>query len=370
MSNMEHAGGAIASERTTITPSDPKGPAAPEAGHVMRAEIHEQPSRWAAFLDEAAGSLTEGRRLLDSGPRFVLFVARGTSDNAALYGSYLVQTALGLPTGSASPSATTLYGARPDMDAVLVVAISQSGQSPDLLAFVEMARSRGARVLAVTNVGDSPLAEAAHACVDVMAGPERAVAATKTYTGQLLALLALFGAPHGRGGLAALPEAAARVLSGASAPVRDLAARYRYATRAVVAGRGYSSASARESALKLAETAYLSAHGYSAADLLHGPMAMLDEQVPLLLFTSAGPDAAQMRDLAGLARERQVEVDVIGDGTVTAGSLPALLPAGLAPVVRPLLEILPAQLLAAELAVSRGHDPDAPRGLQKVTHTL
>jgi glutamine---fructose-6-phosphate transaminase (isomerizing) len=369
MSHIERAGGGVASERTT-TPSDPQRPTAPGAGHVMRAEIHQQPSRWAAFLREAAGSLTEARSLLDSRPRFVLFVARGTSDNAALYGSYLVQTTLGLPTGSASPSATTLYGARPDVDGVLVVAISQSGQSPDLLAFVEMARSRGAQVLAVTNVGDSPLAEAAHACLDVMAGPERAVAATKTYTGQLLALLALFGAPHGRRGLGALPEAAAEVLSGASAPVRGLAARYRYATRAVVAGRGYSSASARESALKLAETAYLSAHGYSAADLLHGPMAMLDEQVPLLLFTSAGPDAAQMRDLAGLARERQVDVDVIGDGTVTAGSLPALLPAGLAPEVRPLLEILPAQLLAAELAVSRGHDPDAPRGLQKVTHTL
>jgi glucosamine--fructose-6-phosphate aminotransferase (isomerizing) len=152
--------------------------------------------------------------------------------------------------------------------------------------------------------------------------------------------------------------------------VRSLAARYRYATRAVVAARGYSSASARETALKLAETAYLSAHGYSAADLLHGPMAMLDEMVPLLLFASAGPDAAQMGDLSRLARERRVEVDVIGDGSLRGGTLPALLPAGLSPQVRPLLEILPAQLLAAELAVSRGYDPDSPRGLKKVTHTL
>ena len=172
----------------------------------MRAEIHEQPSRWATFLREAAGSLTEARHLLDSGPHFVLFVARGTSDNAALYGSYLVQTTLNLPTGSASPSATTLYGARPDMSGVLVVAISQSGQSPDLLAFAEMARSNGAKVLAITNAGDSPLAAAAHVCLDVMAGPERAVAATKTYTGQLLALLALLGPADGREGLEALPS--------------------------------------------------------------------------------------------------------------------------------------------------------------------
>jgi len=221
------------------------------------------------------------------------------------------------------------------MSGVLVVAISQSGQSPDLLAFAEMARSNGARVLALTNTGDSPLAAAAHVCIDVMAGPERAVAATKTYTGQLLALLALLGPADGRESLQALPAAAAGVLSRAADPVRSLAARYRYATRAVVAARGYSSASARETALKLAETAYLSAHGYSAADLLHGPMAMLDEMVPLLLFASAGPDADQLRDLCQLARDRQVEVDVVGDGTVPGGTLPSLLPNGLPPQVRP-----------------------------------
>jgi glucosamine--fructose-6-phosphate aminotransferase (isomerizing) len=369
MSDVASPVGNGATEGAT-TQSDASGPTARGAGQVMRAEIHEQPSRWATFLGKEAGSLTEARDLLDSGPRFVLFVARGTSDHAALYGSYLVQTTLNLPTGSASPSATTLYGARPDMRGVLVVAISQSGQSPDLLAFAQMARSNGAKVLAITNAGDSPLAAAAHVCVDVMAGPERAVAATKTYTGQLLALLALLGPTDGRESLQALPEAAERVLSGAADPVRSLAARYRYSTRAVVAARGYSSASAKETALKLAETAYLSAHGFSAADLLHGPMAMLDEMVPLLLFASAGPDAAQMGDLFRIARERRVEVDVIGDGSVPGGMLPGLLPAGLAPQVRPLLEILPAQLLAAELAVSRGYDPDSPRGLKKVTHTL
>lgn len=369
MTDVENADPGVGAEGT-MPPHGPVDLVTAGGGHVMRAEIHEQPERWETFLRKAAGSLTEARALLDSRPRFVLFVARGTSDNAALYGSYLVQTARGLPTGSASPSATTLYGARPDMNGVLVVAISQSGQSPDLLAFVEMATARGARVLTITNDGGSPLAMAAHVCVDVAAGPERAVAATKTYTGQLLALVALLGAADVRESLLALPDAAERVLSGAADPVRHLAARYRYATRAVVAARGYSSASAREAALKLAETAYLSAHGYSAADLLHGPMAMLDEMVPLLLFASAGPDADQLRDLSQLARDRQVEVDVVGDGTVSGGTLPALLPTGLAPEVRPLLEILPAQLLAAELAVSRGYDPDCPRGLKKVTHTL
>ena len=233
-----------------------------------------------------------------------------------------------------------------------------------------MARSQGAKVLAITQCRRLTPRRRGPRLPRRHGGPERAVAATKTYTGQLLSLLALLGPADGWESVEALPAAAERVLSGAADPVRSLAARYRYATRAVVAARGYSSASARETALKLAETAYLSAHGYSAADLLHGPMAMLDEMVPLLLFASAGPDVDQMRDLLRLARDRRVEVDVIGDGSVPGGALSALLPVGLPPQVRPLLEILPAQLLAAELAVSRGYDPDSPRGLKKVTHTL
>jgi glucosamine--fructose-6-phosphate aminotransferase (isomerizing) len=137
----------------------------------------------------------------------------------------------------------------------------------------------------------------------------------------------------------------------------------------VTSGRGYSSASASEAALKLMETSYVSAQGMSAADLLHGPVAVLDESVPLLCFASAGPDAAELAELVDLARGRGVDVDVVGDGTVAGHRLPPLLPAGVAPELRPILEILPAQLLAAETAIGRGIDPDAPRGLRKVTRT-
>jgi glucosamine--fructose-6-phosphate aminotransferase (isomerizing) len=346
----------------TATTGDP--------GARMRREIAEQPDRWQDLLESGAGrlrALREGIRR--QRPRLVLFVARGTSDHAALYANYLVQTSLGVPAASASPSVVTLYSAALDLREVLVVAVSQSGESPDLVSFVETARRGGARTLTLTNEPDSTLAGAADDVVDVRAGLETAVAATKSYTGELLALAALFGSDDLLARLPALPELGRQVLDSSADPVAELALARRYVTRMVTAGRGYSSASAREAALKLMETSYVSAHGMSSADLLHGPVAVLDDTVPLLVFASAGPDAGESADLVALAAGRGFEVDVVGDGTVAGGRLPALLPQGVAPELRPVLEILPAQLLAAEIAVARGSDPDSPRGLSKVTRT-
>ena len=369
--------------------SDRTGSDHPAPGSLMRADIAEQPDAWRRLLDAADQDLARARDLLHrAAPRFVLFAARGTSDHAALYGSYLAQTSLGLPAGLASPSVTTLYGAQQHLDDVLLVGVSQSGRSPDLLRTLEAARAAGALTVAVTNDPDSPLASAADVAVDLRSGPEHAVAATKTYTAELLAIALLLGSPALRSALQTLPDLAEEVLASAGAVIPSWAARYRYATRVVTAGRGFSSASAREAALKLTETAYVSAHGYSTADLLHGPMAMLDESVPLLCFASAGPDAQGIHDLVALAATRGVDVDVIGDGSVTGTDtgpsarepLPPLLPGLVAAgfdltateraALRPLLEILPAQLLAAEVALDRGFDPDAPRGLSKITRTL
>jgi glucosamine--fructose-6-phosphate aminotransferase (isomerizing) len=340
------------------------------SGLRMRREIAEQPARWQDVLVDGGGQLTAVReRLRNRPPRLVLFVARGTSDHAALYGNYLVQTCLGIPAASASPSVVTLYSAGLDLRDVLVVAVSQSGESPDLVSFVEMARAGGAATLALTNVPGSALGRICDEVVDVRAGHETAVAATKSYTGELLALAALFGSDDVVGQLDRLPALGEEVLRASGDPVRELAVAYRYAARVVTAGRGYSSASAREAALKLMETSYISAHGMSSADLLHGPVAVLDQSVPLLCFGSAGRDAAEVAELVTLCGNRGVDVDVIGDGTVTGRRLPAVLPRGVAPELRPVLEILPAQLLAAEIAVARGFDPDAPRGLSKVTRT-
>lgn len=340
------------------------------SGHQMRREIAEQPDRWQDVLSTGGEQLRAARdRIRSAPPRLVLFVARGTSDHAALYGNYLVQTALGVPAASASPSVVSLYGAAPDLRDVLVVAVSQSGGSPDLVTFVEMARGRGAATLTLTNDAGSPLAAISDEVIDIRAGLETAVAATKSYTGELLAIAALFADDEVSALLPTLPELGEQVLRNAGDAVEELAGRYRYADRIMTAARGYSSASAREAALKLVETSYVSAHGMSAADLLHGPVALLDQSVPLLCFTSEGPDAPEIQDLVTLAGQRGVDVDVIGDGTVGGRTLPALLPRGVAPALRPVLEILPAQLLAADVAVARGYDPDAPRGLSKVTRT-
>lgn len=331
------------------------------AGELMTAEIAEQPRTLQRLLDEGSGPIAEvaawwrARR-----PRFVLFAARGTSDHAALYAKYLAEITCGLPAGLVSPSTTTVYHATPDLTDVLYVAVSQSGSSEDLVASVRAARVAGAHTVAVTNDPTSELAAVAETHIDVRAGTERAVAATKTYTAELLALYLLFGGDPDRA--AALPAAAAATL--ASRAPSDVAARLRFASRLVTTGRGWSYATAREAALKLMETSYLAAQAFSGADLLHGPLAMVDGDVPVLAVASPGPGGAAMAPVFTRLAERGADVLRVGPH----GDLPVVLdgvPDDLAPVV----EILPLQRLAAALAVARGGDPDRPRGLAKVTST-
>ena len=345
----------------------------------MAADIAEQPGGFARLLSsEHATAIAEvaaevaGRR-----PRNVLFVARGTSDHAALYGAYLSEIRLGLPVASASPSAITLYGARPDFTDTLVIGVSQSGGSPDLTGVLQVARERGGLTLAVTNNPSSPLARAAELSIDVAAGHERAVAATKTYTAELLALLMLVeGVRAGDGRLPAderaaldkLPELAEDTLRGTAAD--DLAQRYRFASRMVTTGRGYAYPTARETALKLMETSYLPALSFSGADLLHGPLAMTDPDVPVLAVVGDGPGGQAMRDVVDrLGRERRADVVTVGATDVPGASGRLAVP-GVDERYGPLLDILPLQRLALALALARGEDPDAPRGLKKVTSTL
>lgn len=339
---------------------------ATQPGALMAAEIAEQPAMFAGVLREQAAHLAEiGAAIRASAPRFVLFAARGTSDHAALYAKYLVETKLGLPAGLASPSTMTLYKARPAFSDVLFVGVSQSGGSPDLLGSLRTARECGALTLAVTNDPTSPLASAAELSADIGAGPERAVAATKSYTAQLLALYLIVGSWAGLDVSAAqrLPEAAAATLANADR-AEAAAARYRFADRLVTAARGYSYPTAREGALKLMETSYLSAQAFSGADLLHGPMAMLDSGVPVIAVRTPGAGGAAMDPVLRRLAEAGADVLLVGpqDG----------LPVDTAEVgeeLAPLLEILPLQQLACRLASDRGGDPDAPRGLRKVTET-
>ncbi len=347
-----------------------------ERGTGMAADIAEQPAGYARLLDPAQldGIAAVARQIVAWQPKHVVFTARGTSDHAALYAAYLTEIRLGLPAGLASPSATTVYGARPDLSGALVIGVSQSGGSEDLVEVVKRARESGAHTLAVTNNPDSPLASAAELHIDVAAGHERAVAATKTYTAELLALLLLVEAVRGGGAvpeeelvqLRALPGQAETVLADPTA--RELAARYRFAARVVTTGRGYAYPTARETALKLMETSYLAALAFSGADLLHGPLAMTAPDVPVLAVVGSGPGGDSMREVIGKLGERGAEVVTVGADDVPGAS--ARIPS--APVderYAPLLDILPLQQLALALALARGEDPDAPRGLKKVTVT-
>ncbi|BCW36256.1 glutamine-fructose-6-phosphate transaminase [Arthrobacter sp. StoSoilA2] len=357
----------------TITPTSPGVPHSIPAtpGAKMAHEISEQPQVLAGLLDSGRQQFVAmADTIKRTSPRFVLLAARGTSDHAALYAKYLIEISLGLPVGLASPSTLTAYGATPQLEGVLWLAVSQSGGSPDLVESTAAARRLGALTVAVTNSPGSPLAGAAQHRVDILAGSETAVAATKSYTAQLLALWLLVDA--WRGGTstnaAGIPDWAASVL--ADDAVLDVAGSYRFAERIITTGRGYSYPTAREGALKLMETSYLPAQAFSGADLLHGPFAMIDSQHPVIAVVPEGIGGTAMRPVLERLAERGAHVCVVGDlSAALPGSLVVPLPAGVPEELSPILQILPLQRLALQLSVERGNDPDAPRGLMKVTET-
>lgn len=339
-------------------------------GEQMAAEIQQQPAALQRLVDEGlpalrrvAGAIARRR------PRFVLLAARGTSDHAALYAKYLIEIQLGLPAGLASPSTLTAYGARPDYSDVLWICVSQSGGSPDLVESTVAARAAGALTVAVTNAADSPLASAADLHVDVLAGPELAVAATKSYTSELLALYLLVDAWSGGDGATArpLPDCARTVLDAAVA--RHVASRYRFVERLVVTARGYAYATAREAALKMMETSYLSAHAFSGADLMHGPLAMVDEDRPVIAIVAPGEGGRALAPVLERLRERRADVLVVGDERAAPWAAATVPLPQTDERLAPVLQILPLQQLAHAMAVARGYDPDAPRGLKKVTET-
>ncbi|WP_033282085.1 SIS domain-containing protein [Streptomyces sp. NRRL F-525] len=342
-------------------------------GRIMAREMAEQPAVLRRILDEGAPRIRQvAQEVAVRKPRFVLLTARGTSDNAALYAKYLLEIRLGLPCGLTSMSTTTAYGARPDLTDVLVVTVSQSGGSPDLVASTRAAREAGAITVAVTNNPDSPLAAVSEYHVDIMAGPEKALPATKTYTASLLALYLFVEGLRGGDGAAAkaLPDLAEQLLARQD-EVRALASRYRFAERMVITSRGYGYPTAKEAALKLMETSYIPALAYSGADLLHGPLAMVDNVSPVIAVVTAGKGGAALQPVLDRLRGRGADLVVIGPaGQVEQASAGFVLPVEEVPEeLQPVLEILPLQLLAYEVTIARGQDPDAPRALAKVTET-
>jgi glucosamine--fructose-6-phosphate aminotransferase (isomerizing) len=349
----------------------------------LREEIAEQPAVTARLLGDGRAAIEAiadriAARLADRTVDTVVIAARGTSDHAALYAQYVFGAHLRLPVALATPSLVSIYGVEPRLDRALVIGISQSGQSPDIVATIAAARSQGAPTIAITNAPASELATAAEHHIDLLAGPERSVAATKTYTAELLAVALLATALERRAGpapdreeeLSGVPAALEATL-GTETQAVDVARRLAERDRVIVVGRGFEYATARELALKLKELARVSADPYSAADFLHGPLTLVGPGFPVLVIAPTGAAAADVDALIARLGELGVERIVISDraDVVTAAGEGIVVPATLPDWLMPIASIVPGQLLALHLTLARGLDPEAPRWIGKVTLT-
>ena len=353
----------------------------------MRDEIREQPSAIERTLKEEWPRAELLRRHFEGQmPRLIVLAARGTSDNAAQFGRYLLEISTGIPVSLAAPSVVTLYGSKVKLTDAVVVAISQSGESTDTNLVLERARDAGAFAIGITNESESSLAKLARETFLVRAGKEKSVAATKTYTGQLLCFYLLayaLGAAIQLEHLERVPAWAGNALA-LESEISARAERYRFMQHAVCVGRGLNYSNSFEMALKLMETCYVVAERFSSADLLHGPIAMLEPSFPAFLFCPAGVTWNPMCELLEKLQSIRAEALAITDRSnphvsrAPALSGPALtIPAAIASgdglaedIYTPIPYIVPAQLFAASLAEVKRLDPDRPRTLSKVTQTL
>jgi glutamine---fructose-6-phosphate transaminase (isomerizing) len=343
----------------------------------MIEEIHEQPTRLEHTLGSELRRAEAFRKVVSrKRPRLIVLAARGTSDNAALFGRYLLEITTGIPVSLAAPSISTLYHARIDYHDALVVAISQSGESTDINFLLERARAQGALTLGITNERSSSLARLAEHVFLVHAGKERSIAATKTYTGQMLLLYLL---AYSLGGtirlpdLQKIPDLVAKALE-LEDQIREFAGRYRFMHHAVVVGRGLNYANAFEFALKLMETCYVVAERFSSADFLHGPIALVEPSFPVFAFAPAGVTWPSIGGTLQKLQDLRAEVVAIADAgnreVNSRASKVIRLPRRIKELLTPIPYIVPAQLFAACLAAHKGLDPDQPRTLRKVTLTL
>ena len=310
-----------------------------------------------------------GEKLRAKPPRFIVTCARGSSDHAAAYAKYVFETRLGLITASASPSISSIYDADLHLDGALFVAISQSGKSPDLLRSAQAAKEAGATVLAIVNVEDSPLAELADTVIPLRAGPERSVAATKSYLATLAAILQLTAHWSNDATLhAAIVRLPADLRRGWESDWQTLEQGLRDVQSLFVVGRGYGFGAALEVALKLKETCGMHAEAFSAAEVKHGPMALIGTGFPVLFFAQDDSTLDNTLKVAEEFRARGARVFIAAPGTRDADAL--ALPDNIAPIVTPLLAVQSFYKAASALALARGYDPDVPPHLRKVTETV
>src|SRR5713101_1505640 len=343
----------------------------------MLEEIRQQPAVLARTLSAEIRHIEKFKRAIAARrPKLIVLAARGTSDNAAQFGRYLLEITTGIPVSLAAPSIYTLYNVAVDFRDALVIGISQSGESTDTNLVIQQARAQGALTIGITNEASSAMANLAEEVFLVRARREKSVAATKTYTGQVLVLYLLahaLGADIALDDLRRLPDWAESAL-GLEKSISVLSERYRFMEQAVVVGRGLNYANAFEFALKMMETCYVVAERFSSADFLHGPIAMVGPSFPVFLFAPTGVTWPAIREtvqkLHGLKAEAVLITDAGNREARFAGSRLIQLPRRLPELHTPIPYIIPAQLFAGCLAAQKGLDPDRPRTLTKVTRTL
>ncbi len=343
----------------------------------MHSEIFEQPGRLASLLKHQKEWVKEIAAVIRQRDfQYMFLAARGTSDNAGRYANYLWGARNGLPMALATPSLFTYYQQPPRLNGALVVGVSQSGQSPDIVSVLEEGRRQGCLTLAITNSPDSPLAQCADLVLDIMAGKETAVAATKTYTAELMAIAMLSAALQES-------EAAWQELEGVPAwvdqalrldeAIANMAQRYRYMQLCVVLGRGFNYSTAFEWSLKLKEMAYVVAEPYSTADFLHGPIAVIEPGFPVMGVAPEGKVFPSMMEVMQRVRQdKKAELVIISDSrqALELAQSPIPLPAGIPEWLTPIICIVPGQLFAYHLTLIKGYNPDAPRSLKKITETI
>ena len=341
----------------------------------MLQEIAEQPAALTRTIEAERAKISRlGTFLLSREIDLIVLVARGSSDNAALFGRYLLEITTGIPVSLSAPSVHTLYRAKLNLQHALVIGVSQSGEGEDINQVLENARAGGAYTLGITNESSSTMTSLVDEMLLMHGGRERSVAATKTFTGQMMLfymLAAELAATTPPWSYDTIPDFAARALEQQPA-ILELVQRYVFMENCVVVGRGLAYANAYELALKLMETCYVVAERFSSADFLHGPLAMVERHFPVILFAPSGVMLPGVKNLIKRLRELRADTLVITSDLATAAdcSRAIIMPKEMSEFVAPIPYIIPGQLFAALLADAKGLDPDQPRSLSKVTRTL
>lgn len=343
--------------------------------NTLEKELKQQPEVISRILNENLPAISEiVKDIRQYSFDHIVIVARGSSDNVARYGKYLFGYHNDLFTGLAAPSLYTLYQSPPKLKNTLMLVISQSGQSPDLLEVVKTSKQQGVPTLAITNTPDSPVAQQSRWCIDLLAGKEKAVAATKTYTSSLISLAAfsaLLSEDH------QLVEELHQVPQRMNEVIEEMDEylphfeRYAYMNHCVVVGRGFNYGTAFEISLKIKELTGIISEPYSSADFMHGPVTMLEKRFPIIAIGASGDTLSDLQDLVTIASNKASEIISFSDDDyiLKKSSLPVPIPT-MPEWLSPLVTVIPGQYMAMRMAQARGMDPDFPQDLQKVTKTI